>query len=429
MKRTFGVLLGLLLTGLAAAGATNDITGALQRGLFEEEANHNLAAAIQAYESVIERFDKDRKLAATAVFRLGECYRKQGRTNDALVQYRRVVSEFADQSAVVNLSRQHLAASGVTAEVAEGGGPSPEQLEKAEIERLSRLILESPDLVNAKSAEGLTPLQQAVVKGQFQVAEYLLAKGAQADSKALSLAIGRGDRAMVEFLIQKGAPLDSGTPLHLAAQKGYRSIAELLIEKGANVNAIDSPARETPLHIAAKNGFRSTAELLLQKGAGVNAMSALGTPLHAAVQSGQEALVAMLLEAKPDLEKTYQGYTPLHSAVNRGNLQIAELLLKAGADVNSDKYNQAGQVRTPLMDAVETGNLPMTDLLLRFKADPNRPSYPGSSNPLKIAINKSNLALVKLLLEAGADIQSEPILTYDTTLGSPAIVKTLLDRG
>jgi hypothetical protein len=47
----------------------------LQKGLFEEEANHDLAAAMQAYQSVIERMDKDRKLAATAIFRLGECYR------------------------------------------------------------------------------------------------------------------------------------------------------------------------------------------------------------------------------------------------------------------------------------------------------------------------------------------------------------------
>ena len=32
---------------LAAHGATNDITTALQKGLFEEEANRNLPAAIK----------------------------------------------------------------------------------------------------------------------------------------------------------------------------------------------------------------------------------------------------------------------------------------------------------------------------------------------------------------------------------------------
>src|SRR5215471_7136931 len=75
------VCLMVALSGLHAS--TNDLTTTLQSGLFEEEANHNLAAAIQAYQSVAAQFDKDRKLAGTAIFRLGECYRKQGATNEA----------------------------------------------------------------------------------------------------------------------------------------------------------------------------------------------------------------------------------------------------------------------------------------------------------------------------------------------------------
>ena len=68
--------------GTVSAG-TNEVSGLLQRGLFEEEANHNLDAAIQAYQSVITQTDKDHQFAATAIFRLGECYRKQGKTNEA----------------------------------------------------------------------------------------------------------------------------------------------------------------------------------------------------------------------------------------------------------------------------------------------------------------------------------------------------------
>ena len=49
--------------------ASNDLTTALQKGLFEEEANHNLDAAIQAYQSVANQFDKDRKLGATEIGR------------------------------------------------------------------------------------------------------------------------------------------------------------------------------------------------------------------------------------------------------------------------------------------------------------------------------------------------------------------------
>ena len=81
------LLTAILLLTAPARAATNDLTAAIQRGLFEEQANQNLGAAIQAYQAVANQFDKDRKLAATAIFRLGECYRKQGNTNDAAVQY------------------------------------------------------------------------------------------------------------------------------------------------------------------------------------------------------------------------------------------------------------------------------------------------------------------------------------------------------
>src|SRR4051812_11600513 len=70
----FSIALVLLVCSTieTKAAATNDITSLVQRGLFEEEANHNLDAATQSYESAIKLHDKDRKLAATATFRLGE---------------------------------------------------------------------------------------------------------------------------------------------------------------------------------------------------------------------------------------------------------------------------------------------------------------------------------------------------------------------
>src|SRR5438445_1619210 len=106
----------LVTFGSAAIGATNDLSASLQRGLFEEEANHNLDAAIQAYQSVVTQYDNDRKLAATAIFRLGESYRKQAKTNEAAAQYQRVLREFADQSALADLSRKNLGLGGIFSE-------------------------------------------------------------------------------------------------------------------------------------------------------------------------------------------------------------------------------------------------------------------------------------------------------------------------
>ena len=62
----------MLLTTCAASAATNDLTRTMQKALFEEEGNHNLPAAIEAYQNIITRFDETRPVTATAIFRLGE---------------------------------------------------------------------------------------------------------------------------------------------------------------------------------------------------------------------------------------------------------------------------------------------------------------------------------------------------------------------
>ena len=80
------ILLGAIC---AQAAATNDLAATLRNGLFEEQVNHNLDAAIATYQTLVTQFDKDRQLTATAVFRLGECYRTLGKTNEAAAQYER----------------------------------------------------------------------------------------------------------------------------------------------------------------------------------------------------------------------------------------------------------------------------------------------------------------------------------------------------
>src|SRR5687767_1006387 len=58
LQRFLGVVVLLLLPQLGFA-ATNDLGTLLQKGLFEEEANHNFKAATDAYQAVINRFDED----------------------------------------------------------------------------------------------------------------------------------------------------------------------------------------------------------------------------------------------------------------------------------------------------------------------------------------------------------------------------------
>ena len=110
MKLTIPLLCISLATVTLPAAEKLDAT--LQKGMFEEEGNQNLEAAIQAYQSLIAAHDNDRKTAATAIYRLGECYRKLGRTNEAVAQFQRILGAFSDQPTLSTLSRQNLAGLG-----------------------------------------------------------------------------------------------------------------------------------------------------------------------------------------------------------------------------------------------------------------------------------------------------------------------------
>ena len=75
------------------------------------------------------------------------------------------------------------------------------------------------------------------------------------------------------------------SPLLFAATFGHKEIAELLIANGADVNTKIDKIGMTPLHIATGQGYKEIVELLIAKGADVNAKTKYGsTPLDAAVR-------------------------------------------------------------------------------------------------------------------------------------------------
>ncbi len=412
----------LFLSGGFAVAATNDITALLQKGLFEEEANHNFEAAMRQYQAAIDGFDTDRQLAATAVFRLGECYRKLGKTNEAVVQYERVLRDFADQTTLAGLSREYLAGKTPAAAEVGGGTTIATSAEDEEVRKIREMIRNSPDLINAPmSSGGPTPLQNSVVMGNIAAAELLLANGADVNGARqgngvcnktpLSLAADNGNKAMIELLLAKGAEVNATdkdsqarTPLFHAVENGFKTAAEVLIADKAHVNA-RSRDQMTPLHEAASRGFSAVAELLLAHGADVNAATSGGsTPLFFAVRDNRPEVVQLLLASKAEVNFTNSaGETPLFAAKNINQTEVAKLLLTAKADVNH--RNKDGF--TPLLVAARENQTDIVKLLLTYKADVNAATETGVS-PLLIALNRTDIDinLVKSLLDNGADTQA-----------------------
>jgi hypothetical protein len=89
-------------------GAQDKMAEALRKRIVEEDTNHNLNAAIQDYQSAVTEYDGARQAAATALFRMAECYRKQGNSSAAIAAYSRVVRDFADQTKLAEQSRNQL---------------------------------------------------------------------------------------------------------------------------------------------------------------------------------------------------------------------------------------------------------------------------------------------------------------------------------
>ena len=102
-----------------------------------------------------------------------------------------------------------------------------------------------------------------------------------------------GDLAGVQAELDKGVDVNAKddvgkTPLTYAARFGHKEVAELLLAKGADASAKTDDNGTTPLHHAALNGHKEIAAMLIAKGADVNAKLAVdgGTPLYQAAWGG-----------------------------------------------------------------------------------------------------------------------------------------------
>ncbi len=114
---------------------------------------------------------------------------------------------------------------------------------------MAHLLYGNPEAVNWYAEDGFTPLGLACYFGQFEIARYLVLKGAD-----VNLPSNNGFHVY---------------PIHSAAAGNYIDIVRMLIDHGALVN-VKQQAGSTPLHSAAQNGNLDMLILLLEHGAETN---------------------------------------------------------------------------------------------------------------------------------------------------------------
>ena len=315
-----------------------------------------------------------------------------------------------------------------------------------------RALLSAGADVDARDADGRTPLHWTAVKGWDGTAEVLVELGADVNARSR---VGR-------------------TPLQDSA--GWSPMVRALLQAGADPNAMDDDG-VTPLHRAAEigNGCRfSTSEdgsrwcvpeaiaHLLAHGANPDPPThpGMGTPLMVAIEkegSNGDRAVRALLEGGAD-PNNWGGkrLSPLHLAVDGADLFAAEALLEAGADVNakvpadgkgespgtcwlcSDFGGRTEQGVTPLHQAViaySTSNS-IVRLLIDRGADVHATTASGLT-PLHVAALYFDDDTAEALLEAGADPNAEDVhgwtpLMWGIARGADqaiGVARVLLDRG
>jgi ankyrin repeat protein len=306
-------------------------------------------------------------------------------------------------------------------------------------------LLKEGAAVDAAQPDGMTALHWAVYHDNLELARALIAAGADATTstrygvRPLNIACTNGNEAIVEMLLAAGADSNGTLPggetaLMTAARTGRIGPLRLLLARGAETNTREDRG-QTAMMWAAAEGHDEVVEALLAAGADPHVALPSGfTALFFAAREGRTDVAKRILAAGLDVNEPLRpiddsadvGPSPLTLAVINGHFESAVALLEAGADPNDQSPGYAPLhaitwVRKPIRGdgdppPMGSGKLTSVDCVRRLVthgADINIRLSEGESGrgrfkttgatPFVLAARASDVALMKLLLELGAN--------------------------
>jgi uncharacterized protein len=317
--------------------------------------------------------------------------------------------------------------------------------------------------VKATNREGASVLSLACINGNAAIIENLLKAGADANERLtngetpLMMAARTGNTSAIDTLLRHGADVNAKeklrgtTALMWAAAQSHAPAVKLLIEHGADISARSSLASKgRTAYLAPTAVARARQENGRPAGRGQR-----GERTQAAEQD-QPAEFGFNDNTRLD----GGGLTALVFAARQGDLDTVKALVDAGADVN--QVTQYGW--SPVLTATQNRYYKVASFLLDHNANPNIANK-GGWTPLYIATDNRNieggdypvrkpdmdhLEYIKKLLDKGANPNARAIDSTETRTiftmqwlyedgatpflraaqsGDVALMKLLLDRG
>lgn len=272
-----------------------------------------------------------------------------------------------------------------------------------------------------------------------EVVRLLVEAGADPDARSNVIEL---PTVKVDFatMVTTALPRGGMTALMYAARQGARTAVEALAGTGADLDAVD-PDGTTALVFAIINAHYDVAAALLEKGADPNIGDSTGmAPLYAAVDMQHQAPLINRPLAKPS-----------------GRLQASDLvplLLQYGADPNARlrspllmRQHNAGDASlgdgaTPLMRVTKAGDLALVRALLEGGADPSLSLANGTTTMMVALSGRGARALtpqtpvyeiVASMLERGSDVNaanaSGETLLHQSVGRGDAFVRLLAGHG
>jgi ankyrin repeat protein len=211
------------------------------------------------------------------------------------------------------------------------------------LEEVKMALAKGADVNFTHDTEDNNPLQAALESQKWDVARFLLDKGADVNMQggrfgnALQAAAFHGNEELVRLLLEKRANVNAqggeyANALQAASYSGHDVVVRLLLFTGADVNA-QGGYYGNALQAASSRGFELLVRLLLQKGADVNSHGGYyGNALQAASSRGFELVVRLLLENGADVNAQGGFYgNALIAASRKSHKTVAQMLLDNGA--------------------------------------------------------------------------------------------------